>query len=396
MSSNSQVRGRRVREVTPGTTPGTAMNVYGFRNLDFEQKITREKPGNVESNRQPRDNPAMNLEVSGSASADYLIGAYDDIREDAFAAAYVAVYTSTGTDVACVASGNKLTKAAGWGTLASYSLIKVLGFSTNGAVFYGLVGLIASTDCPLTFPTLVNESAGPSVTVEHDGNLTLGTTLFTATYETINTNTSFGETWPYVACSSWSFDMTHPGQISQAWNFVGGKKNTTISAALGNSSNAQSTNPVLTAGVNFGDGLNPTRGLGIRLADALKPNYRVKKLSFNLSNPILADGGAGTFGPMDATLDGMFEATGTLQLLRNHADGETLIANANLESFVASLAWGWVDGLGNSEIFYLPGVQFSGDKASGVSQSGRQTLDFNWMAKTSTNHGMVRVARFLV
>ena len=396
MSSNSQIQVRRVREVTKGTTPGTAMDTLAFRTFDPDQKLTREKPGNVVSDRQVRDNPAVNLEVSAQATSDYIIGPYDGIREDAFANTYSTAYTSTGTDVACVASGNKLTKTAGWSGLQDYSIVKVSGFSTNGAVFYALCGAISTTDLPLTWPTIVNESAGPSVTVEHDGNLTLGSTLYTATYETFNTASSVGKKWQYLACSSWGFDMSHPGQITQSFNFVGGKAMTPVTSALGNTSNAVSTNPVLTSGTPFGDGLHPTRGLGLRIADNLMSNFRVKKLSATLSNPLLADGAAGTFGPVDVTLDGMFELSGSLEVLRNHSTVETLITSANTDTYSASFAWGWVDALGNSELWYLPAVQFSGDKTAGLQQSGRETATFSWMAKYAANHGMVRGARFLV
>jgi|CXWL01.1.fsa_nt_gi hypothetical protein len=401
MSSNSQKRIRRIREVTQGTTPGTAMAIVPFERFKLASPVSREEPGNTQSDRQVADNPETDVNITGSASTDFLLTQHWEMKEEAFDNTRSAVATTGSLSISAVASGNKITRASGSfvsdGFLAG-QLAQVTGLSTNGAHFLALITAVAALELTIdtNFKTLVNEGPVASCVVKHDSNLTLGTSMLTATYEEYNTSSGKGMVYRGVGVNDFGVEGTYPTRMKETYGLVGMTIGERVSAALVNSSTAALTRKIVNFNKNFGDGANPTFGYGFRYAGALMPNLRIKKLGLKLTNPLLADGGAGHFGPQDLTLDGRFKVMLDLEVLRNTSDAEDLIDDALDPATEASIGFGVRDRSGKRGYYYMPLMHpIDSPDISEAQQSGRETIGLKFVASLDSVHTMLRYAEFL-
>ncbi len=382
MSSSSQIRIRRVREATKGTLPAGAMDIVPFATWKMSGPIQREQPANVSADRLPRDNPATDITISGSATSDYIYGQYDGLMEEVSCAVFGAAVTVTATDITATVSGNKLVKGAGtWSTLAAGDVVKVTGFATNPAAFIALVTSVTSTDLALAWPTLVAEAAGPSVTVTYVGKLRQGTTFLTAHYEEFNLASTKGKQWPYVGVNSFGVTVPYPNRCQLDFGFTGGGRMTRLDAALANSSNAASTNPLRNSNIHFGGASVPTQGLGFRYAGVLMPDLRIQNLKLTFTNPLLAAGGAGALGPQDVSLDQLMSAQLEMTVYRNTADAEALIDDANDPDTVTAIGFGFRDGAGLRDYWHLPQAQPFNEETDGLKQAGREMVMLRWMLR---------------
>lgn len=395
-SSASQIRVRRLREVTNGTLEAGNMLILPFESFNIDSPITREQGANVTSHRQPLDNPATDMQITGSAKSDVIYSDYDGMYEEGFANTFSSAGSMASTSIVAAASGNTLTRGGGAGSFVSEGfavgdIVKISGYTTNGAVFYGLVSALSATVMTLRWPTLVDETA--SITIKHSGQLTLGTSMLTASYERLNMGTTKGKKNLGVGVSQIVWNYPHPNKLSQSFTLVGMSPTTRITAALANGSSAASGNPAYNSNNNIGDGLNPTRGLGFRINDALIPNVRFKNLTITVDNPLSAMGGLGALGPQDIALDGRFNVKLDIEAYRNHADAEALIDYAIDQTSVMKIGFGAVDNLGNVMYWYFHRVQPTDEKTSPVAQSGREMINMSLVGSYDSTHSAIRLAR---
>jgi len=396
--NSSAIQMRRIREATLGTLPAGTMTVMPFSTWDVKSGMTRSTPDNVNADRQQGDGPAEDLQIQGSAASDYLIGVYEGIREEAFCSTYSAAQSISGTTTAAVVSGNKLTRATGWGTIAVGDIVWVTGFVTNPAAFVAIVTSVNATDLGLdsNFITLVAESAGPTVTVAHAGQLLLGTSMLGASWEQWNTRSSKGRQYSGLGCSGWGMEFTFPKPINQTFNFVGMLKATRLSAQLANATASSPLRRNVNSNTNFGDKTVVNCGMGFRYNGTLLTDLRIEMLKLSVDNPLGASGGAGVLGPQDLDLDNDFTVKLELKCKRKGTNIDTLMDDAVDPNADKSIGFGLRDPDGNRDYFYLEScLPFNGDP-DGLKKSGKETVDLTYLCrKKTTTHGVIRHARLV-
>lgn len=396
--NSSGIQVRRIREVTAGTLPATAMTITPFATWAVKSGMTRSTPENVNSDRQQDDSPAEDLQIAGSATCDYRIGIYDAMRAAAFCKEYTAAVSASSALIAAVAAGNKLTRAAGWGTRAVGDIVWVTGFVTNPAAFVAIVTAVSGGDLTLDTPhgALQDEAAGPTVTVADAGQLILGTSLLTDYWEEWNTKTSKGRKYPGVGVSMWSAEMAFPKPWKQSFNLVGMTAATRISAQLANASSSSALRKVVNSNVNFGDKTTVNSGMGFRYNGALSTDLRIETIKVSVENPLATSGGAGTLGPQDIDLDGDISVKLEITAKRKGTLIDTMLDDAANPDAEKAIGFGLVDAGGNRDYIYLEGCRpYNGDP-DGLKKQGKETVSLSYTCiRKTTTHGAIRHARLV-
>ena len=395
--SSSTIEIRWILESTQGTLPAGNMQIIPFENYQYAAPLEREQPGNVSSNRQPVDNPATGFSGSGSGSADVSFLDHDLPIAGVFCEAKQTGVTVTATTISAVASGNTIDDSAnGLGSFAIGDFVQVSGLTTNGALFLARITAAAagslSTDA--NFKTLVDEAAGSSITIKHSGFFKQGTTMRTCSGEEWNTSSSKGWETNGVGVSGWDYSVPHPSKMTQSFSLTGMSQPNILASQLANASDAASGNGLVNSNVHFGDKVNATAGLGFRYDGSVLSNLRIKDLKISFQNPISLAGGAGTLGPQDAELDGMFSLSVEITFYRNSADGETLLTDAQNPDALKSIGFGWIDGAGNRRYHWIPKCQPRAGSTTGLKQSDREMGTVSFDVRSDSVYGMWRIYDF--
>jgi hypothetical protein len=392
VSNSGSIQVRAIREVTPGTLPAGAMLVVPFETMPFKSSFTRGQPGDVNTHGQAEDNPAENLQTSATGSGDFRFGLRDLLREEAFRNTITAAVTLTSTAIAAVASGNKLTRTGGWGSRAAGDLIWIAGFVTNGALFAGHVSAVSGDDLTLDWPTLVNESAGPSVTVSDLGQLTVGTSLLTSYWEEWNLKSLKGRQFPGLSATSWDVSVDDPSHWKESFNIVGMQAATRLSAQLANATTAATSRKIFNGNTNTGDKTVLGSQMGFRYGGTLMTDLIIKSLKFSLTSPKLTESGVGTLGPQSIALDGLFEVKIDLKVLRSGTNVDTLMDDAANPNAEKSFGIGLRDGDGKRVYLWVPKAQPMMGDPDGLKRSGSEMVDFSYVARYDSLDSSIRYA----
>lgn len=390
--NSSAIQTRAIREVTQGVLPATAMTVFPWATLPFKSGFTRGAPDDVASHGQADDNPAEDLNITASGAGDYRITLRDQLREEVFRNTYTAGITVTSALISAVAAGNKLVRAAGWGSRAPGDLIWVPGFVTNPAAFAARVSAVSGTDLTLSWPTLVDEAAGPTVTVADLGQLIFGTSLLTSYWEEWNTKTSKGRKFPGVGATQWDLEMQFPKHFKESFQFMGMTAATRLSAQLANATTAAAVRRIVNANTNFGDKTVTNSNMGFRHAGSLLANIILKTLKLSVVSPKQTEGGAGTLGPQTIGLDGQVAVKLDITALRTGTDIDTLMDASVDPNAENSIGFGLRDPDGKRSYIYLPRMQpFNGDP-DGLKKSGSEQVSLSWVGRYDSVDSAIRYA----
>ncbi len=399
----SAIQLRRIRETTQNVLPGGAMQAVNFESFQITGPVSREATGDVTANGQVTDNPATDLKVSGTGKADLKYSDLDPLWEQICCAAMATGFSLTATTISAVASGNKIHNTAGasYAGLGDGDLVLVTGFATNPAVFLGHVsGAPTTNDLSLdsTFITLVDETAGSSITVQHAGRFRFGTSTLTDHWEEWNTSSSVGNEHGGIGVSQAVLSVPAPSKCTTSWTFTG-IASTTLAAQFVNTTTPAGGNPVINSNRNFLDLAVPTSGFGFRYgvpgASALQSALRIKSLTLTITRPLDPEGSAGTLGPVDISLDDRFGIKLEIEFLRNTTAAETLLTDAKNPNAVLSIGFGFKDSNGKRLYIWLPAMQPSNSSTSGLKQKGRETGKVEWMAKADGGvTGMFQMTKF--
>jgi hypothetical protein len=388
LGNSASIQVRAVREVTPGTLPAGAMTVIPFGTMPFKSSFTRGTEDDVNSHGQAEDNPVEDLQVSANGSGDFRYARRDLSREEVFRNTLTPAVSVSSALIAAVASGNKLTRALGWGTLAAGEFIWVNGFAggggNNAAAFLAKIASTyagSGTDLPLEFPILVNESAGPTVTVSHLGQLTFGTSLLTSAWEEFNLLTSKGRSLFGISANQWDISVDHPSHWKESFTFVGMQKAARLSAQLANTTTAATLRKIFNSNTNTGDSTVTGSQMGLRYGGTLLTDAILKSLKLSVTSPKLTEGGTGTLGPQAISIDGTVTVKLDLKFLRSGSDVDTLMDDALDPNAEKSFGLGLRDGDGHRVYLWLPKVQpYNGDP-DGVKRQGSEQVDLSYTAR---------------
>jgi hypothetical protein len=390
--SSSRGQARFIREDTPGVLPAGAMQVIPFGTFGVKSSFTRGTPDDVNTHGQAEDNPAEDLTVSASGSGDFRFGIRDMPREEVFRNTFSAAVTVTSALIAAVQSGNKLTRAAGWGSRAAGDIIWVTGFVTNGAAFAAKVSAVSGADLTLAWPALQDESAGPSVTVADLGQLIFGSSILTSYGETWNFRTLKGRKHPGLSASQWDLSMTFPGHWRESFSYNGMLKAERISAQLANATTAAIQRRTFNASTNTGDKTVIGSQMGVRYGGSLLTSIILKSLKLSVMSPKVTEGGAGVLGPQDIDTSGLVTVKLDIQVLNQGSDVDTLVDDANDPNAEKSFGLGLRDADGKRVYLWLPKLNpYNGDD-DGIKREGKQVVDLSYTGRFDSVDSTMRYA----
>lgn len=392
MGTNKDFIVRRIRQVTLGVLPSGNMLAAPFAKFSITGGApTREQAANTTANLAPPANVATTTEISASAEADVLYDHYKPEESAVFGQDdYSAGITVTGTDIAAVDAGNKLTKASGgWGGLAIGAIVLVTGI---GARFLARVsGAVTTTDLPLdvNWKDLADVSAGSSVTVRQMGQIRVGSGQPTYSYEIFNPVSGHGDEVT-LGINSLAWNLQHPNKLSQTLQFTGMKR-ILLASALANGTDAYGAQYPTNSGLNFGAALEPTLGGGLRIGGVLQSDVRVTKLDWTLTKSRKTSGHAGAFGPQIIYGDERYSLTVNFAVKRDSVDAESLLADAWDPDTVISLGFATMDALGRIKYHYFPALDLTKADPTGLDQSGEEIIEFSGMGHDDLVHSLAQI-----
>lgn len=388
---------RMIPEETPGTTPAGAMQLMVFDSFSPDgDGPERVATGGVSPDQQVYDNAPTTTATSISVEAPSFYDHYKLMQAAVLGqAGHSAAVTVTGSDISAVVSGNKLLKGAGtWGALAQYDIVEVRGLTTNGAAFLAMVsGTPTATDLPLDadWKTLQAEAAGAAVTVEYRGRLRYGSLLQTFSVELWHTKGGYGWVYSNVGVGDWTWGFDIPNAPKNSFTLTCGRVPEKITTRLANATTAAPTDrSVHSSTIHFGRQAAPDWGGQFRYNGTVydPTELRIKKFEWKSPRTLNTSGGAGAFGPLSLSSDGLIEAMVTLEVFRDSAAAEVLLADRQDLDAVVSIAHGLVTPSGKKEVRHWPTLQNLKGGGGGLAQDGEDTLAFNYKAKVFPGVGM--------
>ncbi len=394
--SKSQIGYRRIREATPGETPGGDMYETDLPGLGEQLSIARTGSPVMRKDRLPSRQVATGFTLQGSATTqfDYDSGDKNALREEAFAAvAAGAAGPVSAAGITAVDVGNKLVNPAGWAGLAAGDDVLVVGLGgSNPPLFLAGVVAVAGNDLSLSVDDVDLEDNVPAgnVSVYYSKRFRLGQTLLTSTLESWNASSvQRGSVWRSVACTQWGISSTYPNPLTEAFSLEAFKLPQDITNPLGNGTIARVDQPQIDGNNNLQDALNPGAGLGFRytgpavgVAIPLDEVY-LKQVQLQIQNPMSARGGLGRgFGNQDALVDGKFQIRVTLQMergaLADDSQVDALVADSKNPAAEIGLRFGYADNLGQRGYFRCPVLEPQGRAIDGVGENGAQLVTINY------------------
>lgn len=348
MSDANRAQLYAVKESSYGVTPSSALNELRYAGESLKQTITNVQSKEIRADRQVTDLIRTNFEPQGGFNGELSYAAYDDLFESLFANAWGSALTLTGITISAAASDNSFNFSANNAPLfVPGQWIKVAGFATNGnnGYFKVVSRTVGKVVVAGGASALVNESAGPSVTVSGT-TLTNGTTLKSLTMEKAFADKSLYHTYTGMVASQADFSLTAGEILTVNFGFQGKGHVAGSSSAGTGGPTAAPTNPVMSSVANVARLLEG----GASLAAGIY----MRELKFTINNNVRQRPALGVLGSVGSAL-GEMTVTGSCSI---YFENNTLY-NKYLNGTETSLAAVLTDASGNTYIFSMPRVKLS-------------------------------------
>lgn len=350
-----------------GTIPGG--NGKTLRLTGETLAATRQfvKSREIRSDRQSSDVVLIGIGAGGTIDGELSYGAFDDLfKAVLLSAAWAGAASVTGTNISAAAADNSINSASSaFGSITAGQWIRVTGFTTNGTAFWARVTTATSAKLVLAGPTLVNESAGASVTVKASDKIQVGTTIPDFVFERKHSDVAsvFSD---FVGCAFDTFElrMSAQGIITVQFGVIGKDETKNTSTQMGTPT-AATTNDVMN-GVR--DPLKLYEG-GISVASEMS----AMELTLRVANKIRTRLNLGSLGPVSLGA-GDVDVTGTLRAYFVDATKKDKFLAATKTSFAFVVR----DPSNNTYVFELPAAKFKGESsnATGVGTDIIEPLEF--------------------
>jgi hypothetical protein len=393
-----------IREVTPGTTPGTALQQLPFSTFatsggDVQRVADKTELGSGEV----AANIATNLAPAVTAATSALFHRNHDLQwEEVLCNPQTAGWSQAGTNIAAVVTGNILRLTSGtWpGGATVGDLVYVSGFAppTGGnGNFIAFVTAKSGTDLSLSTSTktLIAEAAGPSVTVQYVSRFRLGNSLLTSTYQAFHPTGLTGWIARFHSMHSYACKWSHGSSVTVpevTWAGMGPAASpnlVNITAALGGGNTVTPvTLPLypMDCNTNFGARLLSGGGGGLYYGGALFPNVRVQDYNVTIARARGTTGAGGTLGDLVTYVDQKFDIKIQLKVPNDCADARALFDAARDPLSLVSLGHAWQSPDGGLEYWLFNALDPSKATRPGLAASGEDVFDLEWMYRTDALH----------
>lgn len=383
---------RRIREVDLGVTPnGSPWQELPVNTFEANSPIKRGKPKNIAPDSMYKAHPAETIDASGSCNTAFIsaLPALIELREEACGRLILPAVNITAANIAAVAP-NILQKADGWAGVAVGDLLICRGFNGggNGAEFPVLITDIAGNDAMIDqrIKVLVNEAAGPSITLHRARQYILGPTRQTisATYETFSTDQGRGNRYAGMVPNKWSIKIPTSGVVEESFTFVGSEQGARITALSDTTAFATDfAKNELRAGLDVFDFRTPNSNspFGFNYDGTMYTDAVFTTINKEVSNPNLASRGIGRgLTPQSISPDSMFETKLDITVLRGTLDSDALEDDARDADARVSIGFGYRDIAGRLGYWFYPALEPSDEKNGAVKDAGREEYQLSYMA----------------
>lgn len=349
-----------------GTIPagdGKTLRLTG-ETLAATRQFTKSRE--IRSDRQASGVVLIGIGAGGSIDGELSYGAFDDLLKAALlSGAWAGAVSVTGTNISAAASDNSINSGSSAFTATAGQWVRVTGFTTNGTAFWARVTTATSAKLILAGPTLVNESAGASVTVKASDKIQVGTTIPDLVFERKHGDVAsvFSD---FVGCAIDTFElnMNAQGIITVKFGVVGKDETKNTSTQMGTPT-AAPTNESMN-GVR--DPLKLYEG-GIAVASEMS----AMELTLRVANKLRTRLNLGSLGAVSLG-SGSVDVTGTLRAYFVNATKKDKFLAATATSFAFVVR----DPANNTYVFELPAAKFKGESsnASAIDTDIVEPLEF--------------------
>lgn len=397
---------RIIAEATPGTLPGTAMDVLPCESFSPSGLGTgRTQAGNVAANRHHPANIPTGSNPAASLGADLLLGPCAGHRKILEGVTDRAATTGNSYTAATIAlTGGVLIESAvgGWATTASWlvagTAILVEGLAAGPFLTFGpfwafvtdVTGANATLSSLLPIPADMAEGASVRIRFTRSYLSTPASNDVMLTYALeVMSASGKGDEWLRTAWTEYGYSLPdETGVLKMTAGLVGTGLPIKLTAALANGTTAfdVTTAPAMGGGVDFGAHAEPNSGGALRLNSVTLSDLLLKSLSFKMSAGAAADKGGGS-GLDNKTLrrDGFVTSGLDFTVERATTQSDDLIdLLRDVDGSTVPVSHGWLDAAGNRRLFLGPQLDLGEEGDSGVKQDGTQQISVSGMFRPSS------------
>ncbi len=381
MSDSDRVQLAFIEETTFGEAK-TGSNLQKLRctGESLAQTSNTQKSAELRPDRQITNIIRTSKQAGGDIPFELSYGTYDDFLQAALQSGdWSAAVTVTASTIAAVESGNTITDSGnGFGSLVANQWVYIDGFDTAANNGFFKIVTAAAGQITVSGGTLVDESAGESVTITMGGQIVNSTTLKTFNVERQYTDLS-EEFSLFIGVAIDTFNLSVPAEGIVTGNFgILGLEEESKSASAGSGYDAVTT----TNAIDTSDDA----------AKLLESNVSCDMIEFSLSvsNQLRR---RPQVGPQKTPGSGRINTTGTMKA---YYENKTLYDKA-LNMTASSVALCVQDDAGNGYVIEMPQLKFTDGKRISGSAETDVIADMSWEAYMDPTEGItIRIARFPV
>jgi hypothetical protein len=391
MSDADRIKVSYVAETTWGTTP-TSPTLQDVRLTGeaISMETSTEDSAEIRPDRQKSDTIRTAIQAGGDLNFEMSYGTYDDFMKAAlFASDWSSQVTDVSSDVgvAAVASGNKYTGDDE--EFANYGVgewVWVEGFSDNAnnglrkivAINSSNPGVAENDELVVVGGTLVDETAGDTVSITQLSSITNGTTQHSFTIEKYYTDlTTTYVSYTGMVINSFSLSLALESVISGTFNFMG-KEEAWGTSTVGDGSN---TSPTSTKVMNTVD--------HIEFVYEDDTSFEATEITLELQNNLRARGLLGQLAK-DSVGNGLCNVTGTLKAYFESSTTMEKYSNYSSTAIAVVLK----DTAGNRYVLDMPEVKLTNGTAVAGGQSQDIIAEFEFSAiMDPSENKTIRIAR---
>lgn len=386
MADSSQVAMYYKAESSYATVAGGNGLQLDYVSENLEGKHDTKESDEVVSSREIAGYALVDAMADGSINCRMKFGGHDDLIQWALmtSAWAGAVNVTPGTTFAAVASGNHITDSgSSMGSLTVGSWIRIAGFATAGNNGYAKILTAAAGDITISGLTLVNESAGATVTIKQADKITNGTTLASMTLERKYSDLSnIFVYYPGAVIDAWDLKVSLKDFISQTFGFKAKDEINATSTQMGTPT-VPSTADILTAVTS------PTKFYqgGVATANLLSILDFTSKVENNLRmRENIGVLGLASIGLGDCRVTGTMKVYFTDNVLSALFLADTYTSCAILLKDPSTL---------KGYLLEFPSIKFRTDKRPGEGKNKDVIQDMTWGARKDPTAGYtLRIHRF--
>lgn len=370
-----------IEESTWGTTPSGALQIMRYVSEDLTFNVDTIRSNEIRSDRQTPDTVRVAASAGGTVAIEMSYGTYDVPLQLALQSAGWSSIVTVGaaTTISAAAADNSYSDSgSGFGSLVVGQWVKVTGFAT--AANNGFRKIVTKTTAKITVTggTLVNESAGPSVTILMGAQIVNGVAERFLSIERAYTDLS--NTFAALRgmeVNRFSLNAATGAILTGSFEFLG-KSESSETATVGTSYTAATSTDVMNAVDNV-----------VALLENAASQSAIS-VNFDLNNNLAPQSQIGSLSAIGIR-SGSVQITGAM---RQYFETATLY-NKFIANTASGVAFIVQDSAGSAYVVELPKIKFTSGKRVGGGINTDLIAELAFEAVRHATEGvMIRIVRF--